>query len=217
LLKHATNHTQDRCAQAKKMNRLTFIILIFGLLSCNSGNQKKDKMESQIADLETLAFDGINVDFQFNADKPTFGDLFLIVGFENPNFIPNSREFEKLAELGFEQTDDYFGIKNETDNGDDIRLWLFPIINGEEVYHNDGPFDAIRVSYVALRNDEKTAKLFENTFNAIKSNLDVTPTFHGKRIGNFGEIKEIINKTIQYCREELKVEPGSDKALQLDW
>ena len=174
-------------------------------------------METQIADLETLAFEGISIDFQFNSDKPTFGDLFLIVGFENPNFIPNSREFEKLAELGFQQTDDYFGIKNDTDNGDDVKLWLFPIINGEEVYHNNGPFDAIRVSYGVLRNDKKTAELFENAYNSITSNLDVTPKFGGKRIENFEDVKGIISKTIDYCRDELKVEPGSGKALQLDW
>ncbi|PNW25765.1 hypothetical protein [Formosa algae] len=174
-------------------------------------------MESQIADLETLAFEGINIDFQFNSDKPTFGDLFLIVGFENPNFLPNSREFEKLSDLGFTQTDDYFGINNDMNLGDDIKLWLIPLINGEEVHHNDGPFDAIRISYVVVRNDTKTAELFENTFNSIISNLDVTPTFGGKRIENFGKIKGIISKTIQYCREELKVEPGSNQALQLDW
>ena len=168
-------------------------------------------------DLETLAFDGISIDFEFNTDKPTFGDLFLIVGFENPNFIPNSREFVKLAELGFEQTDDFFGIRNDTDNGSDVKIWLFPIINGKEVYHSNGPFDAIRVSYVVLRNDEKTADLFENIFNSIISNLDVTPTFDGKRIENFEKTRKLITKTIKYCKEELKVEPGSDKALLLDW
>jgi hypothetical protein len=204
-------------AQAEKMKRLTILILIFGLLSCKSENQKKEKMESQSPNLETLAFDGINIDFQFNSDKPTFGDLFLIVGFKNPNFPPNSKEFEKLSELGFEQADDYFGIKNKTENGDDVKLWLFPIIDGEEVYHNKGPFDAIRISYVVVRNDPKTAELFENTFNEIISNLDVTPIFDGKRIKNFGEIKPILTKTIQYCRQKLKVEPGSSKALQLDW
>src|SRR5688572_7646031 len=123
-----------------------------------------------LKDLETLAFEGISIDFQFNSDKPTFGDLFLIVGFANPHFLANSREFEKLNDLGFEQADDYFGIKNDTDVGDDIKLWLFPIIDGEEVHHSDGPFDAIRVTYVVVRNDPKTADLFEKTFDAITSN-----------------------------------------------
>ncbi|KAB1160936.1 hypothetical protein F7018_00025 [Tenacibaculum aiptasiae] len=174
-------------------------------------------MEIQNLNFEVLAHEGIRIDFEFNSDKPTFGDLFLIVGFENPNQPHNSREFEKLAELEFEQVDDYFGIRNKTEVGDDVKIWLFPIINGEEVYHNQGPFDAIRITYRVLGNDPKTAKMFEKTFHLINSNLDVTPTFEGKRIENFGEINEIIIKTIQYCKEELKVEPGSEEALQLDW
>ena len=174
-------------------------------------------MERKPLDLEVLAHEGIRIDFEFNSDKPTFGDLFLIVGSENPNRPHNSREFEKLTDLEFEQVDDYFGIKNSADVGDDVKIWLFPIINGEEVYHNEGPFDAIRLTYVVLRNEHKTAELFEKVFHSINSNLDVTPQFEGKRIENFGEINQLITKTAQYCREELKVEPGSDKALQLDW
>ena len=216
MLKHATNHTQTRCAQAEKMNRLIIIILTFGLFNCNGG-KKKQEMERKTLDLEVLAHDGIRIDFEFNSEKPIFGDLFLIVGFENPNFPPDSREFEKLAELEFEQVDDYFGIKNSTDVGDDVKIWLFPIINGEEVYHNQGPFDAIRITYGVLRNEQKTAELFEKIFHSINSNLDVTPLFEGKRIENFGEINKIITKTIQYCKEELKVEPGSREALLLDW
>ena len=198
------------------MNRLIILILIFGLLNCNSG-KKKQELERKALDLEVLAHEGIRIDFEFNSDKPTFGDLFLIVGFENPDQPHNSKEFEKLAELEFEQVDDYFGIKNKTEIGDDVKIWLFPIINGEEVYHNQGPFDAIRITYGVLRNDQKTAELYEKIFHSINSNLDVTPMFEGKRIENFEEINKIITKTIQYCKTELKVEPGSDKALQLDW
>lgn len=199
------------------MKRLLFIILIFGFFCCKNSNQKKEKTELLLQDMETLAFEGISIDFKFNSEKPTFGDLFLIVGFENPNFIPNSREFEKLVKLKFEQIDDFFGIKNDTENGDDVKLWLFPIKNGNEAHHNIGPFDAIRISYAVLRNNPKTANLFEKTFNEILSNLDVTPTFDGKQIENFGDMKPLIDKTIEYCRQKLKVEPGSDKALQLDW
>ena len=176
-----------------------------------------DKPETQNKDLETLAFEGISVDFHFKSNKPTFGDLFLIVGFENPKFPPNSREFATLKDLGFEQVDDYFAIKNDTDVGDDIKLWLYPIIQGNEVSHNDGPFDAIRVTYNIVRNDPKNADLFEKAFYEMTSNLNVTPTFDGNTINNYTDIKQTIAKTVQYCREKLKVEPGSDKALQLEW
>lgn len=174
-------------------------------------------MEKRNHNLETLAFEGINIDFKFKSNKPNFGDLFLIVGFENPSFLPTNREFEKLAELGFEQTDDYFGIRNHTEIGNDIKIWLFPIINGKEVYHEKGPFDAIRISYTVVWNEENTAEIFEKTFNTILKNLNVTPIFEGKQIENFKDIKEIIDKTITYCKQKLKVEPGSEKALELEW
>jgi hypothetical protein len=199
------------------MKRLTFILITIGLLSCNGTEQKKVNKDDQTQNLETLVFEGINIDFKFNSDKPTFGDLFLIVGYENPNFPPNSKEFENLQNLGFDQVDDYFGIRNTSDIGDDVKIWMFPIINGEEVYHNEGPFDAIRLNYVIVRNDKETEVLFEKAFNSITTNLNVSPTVNGQPIDNYDNIKKIINEAIQYCRQELKVEPGSDEALQLEW
>ena len=170
-------------------------------------------MDTLTQDLEALAFEGISIDFQFNSDKPTFGDLLLIVDSENPNSLPNSREFKKLNKLGFEQIDDYFGIKNNNDTGDNVKLWLFPIINGEEVYNNEGPFDAIRLTYVVVRNDTNTADLFEKVFKAFSSNLDVTAKYDGKPIESYNAIQRTIRETIQYCEQVLKVEPGSNEAL----
>ena len=199
------------------MKRLTFILITIGLLSCKGTKQKEVNSNDQTQDLETLAFEGISIDFKFNSDKPTFGDLFLIVGQENPNFPPNSKEFEKLQDLGFDQVDDYFEIRNESNIGDDVRIWLFPLIKNEEVYHNEGPFDAIRLNYTIIRNDTKTAELFEKAFISMTTNLNVTPMFNGQPIDNYDNVKKIINDAIQYCRQELKVEPGSDEALQLEW
>ena len=201
----------------RKMNKLTITLLTILLFSCNAAKKEKDIIAPEQMDLESLAFEGISVDFQFNSKKPTFGSLFLVVGYENPNFPPQSREFEKLQDLDFEQVDDYFGIRNRTELGDDVKMWLFPIINGEEVYHDDRPFDAIRLTYVVVRNTSNTKLVFEKVFNSILENLDVTPTFNGKEISRFSNIDKIINKTILYCRKELKVEPGSSEAMQLDW
>lgn len=199
------------------MKRLTFILITIGLLSCKGTEQEKVNTDDQTQDLKTLIFEGISIDFKFNSDKPTFGDLFLIVGYENPNFPPNSREFESLQNLGFDQVDDYFGILNTSDIGDDVKIWMFPIINSEEVYHEEGPFDAIRLNYVIVRNDKETAVLFEKAFNYITTNLNVMPTVNGQPIDNYDSIKKTINDAIQYCKQELKVEPGSDEALQLEW
>lgn len=197
------------------MKRLTLILITLGLLSCR-GSEKID-MAYQTQDLETLAFEGISIDFKFNSKKPTLGDLFLIVGYENPNFRPNSRDFENLQDLGFNQVDDYFGIRNTSNTGDNVKIWMFPIINGKEVYHNEGPFDAIRVKYVVIRNDKETAVLFERVYNSIITNLNVIPTTNGQPIDNYDNIKKTINEIIKFCRQDLKVEPGSDEALELEW
>ena len=168
-------------------------------------------------DLETLVHEGVSIDFQFTTDKPNLGDLLLIAGFENPKFPAKNRKFEMLSDLGFEQVDDYFGIRNTKDAGGEIKVWLFPIIEGEEAFHSNGPFDAIRVSYIILQNDPKNADLVAKIYNQITSNFVVKPIFNGKPIDSYDEVKQVIDKAVQYCRQELKVEPGSDKALELEW
>lgn len=51
--------------------------------------------------IECFVFEGLEVYFSFKTHKPKFGDLFLIVGFENPNFPPETEVFKPLAKLGF--------------------------------------------------------------------------------------------------------------------
>lgn len=167
-------------------------------------------------DLEELAFEGISIDFKFTSTKPSFGELFLIVGFPNPNFPPNSKVFEKLNDLGFAQIDNYFGIKNKSKTGDDVLIWLYPIIQGKAVYRHPGPFDAIRVSFSILRNEVKTIKLLEKGFNAFKENLPVEIYLNQQKIEYFSAIETITNQTVNYCQTELGVEPGSDEAMELD-
>ena len=167
--------------------------------------------------LEEFAFEGISIDFKFKNDKPTFGDLFLLCGYNNPNFPANSKEFEKLSELKFEQVDDYFGIRNLTEIGDDVLVWLFPIINDEEVHHNEGPFDAIRINYVVIRNEKKIIKHIEDIYNSFNEHLDVDIYFEGNRVDDYSSISKILTEVIDYCEKELRVKPGSDKAMELEW
>jgi len=184
--------------------------------------QKSPEIDSEpkqnsISDFEIKAFEGIDIDFQFKGKQPSFGDLFLIVGYENPNFPPENREFENLNHLGFEQVDDYFGIRNQSEIGSDVKLWLHPLLNGEEVYHHSGPFDAIRLRYCVRENPVNTSELFEQIYNEFNSKLEVNTSYLNNEIQDFNQIKEDVDKTIEYCRNELNVEPGSTEALQLDW
>lgn len=199
------------------MKNLILIAFSFILLNCQENSKKTELKNSKIDNMETLIFEGINIDFNFNSDKPNFGDLFLIVGFENPNFSPSNTKFEKFNQLGFTQVDDYFGIKNESDFGDDIKLWLFPIKKGKVVYHNNGPFDAIRINFSVLRNGIETSELLKKVFNSFKQNLDVNILFNGKEIQDYAVVEKKLNEIIDYCRNRLKVEPGSKKALYLDY
>jgi len=199
------------------MRQITIILITIGLVSCRGAEEKKVDTNNQTQDFEALAFEGINVDFKFKSNNPTFGDLFLIVGYEHPSFSPNSKEFEKLQDLDFDQVDDYFGIRNNSNFGGDVKIWLFPLIDGHKVYHNKGPFDAIRLSFVVIRNEPNTKSTFKKAFHLITSNLDVIPTLNGQPIESYEIIEKTINEIIQYCRLELKVEPGSNEALQLEW
>jgi len=197
--------------------RISKLILIFFIfLSCNNGN-KKVNVEINNKNLEKQAFEGINIDFVFNGNKPSFGDLFLIVGFENPNFPSQNKTFENLNNIGFTQIDDYFGIKNSTEKGGDVIVWLFPLINNQEVYHSNGPFDAVRLNYGILRNEVNKISVLENVFDKFNKLLDCQIIFEGKEIKTFDIIEKRINEISDYCRINLKVEPGSDNALKLDW
>ncbi|MBV8255438.1 MAG: hypothetical protein JO154_22755 [Chitinophaga sp.] len=157
----------------------------------------------------------ILIDFRFTKTKPGFGDLFLITGDTHPKFSPRNMAFEKLAPLGFEQLDDFFGILNTEETGDDVLVWLFPMQNGEEVFHNSGPFDAIRLSYSALRNTPETISVLEECFNTIKSALDTEVLLDGKPIQSFDPVQLKANEIVSYWRNN-QVEPGSPASLLID-
>lgn len=158
----------------------------------------------------------ILIDFKFKAkEKPKFGDLFLITGEEHPKFPPKSKSFALLAPLGFEQLDDFFGILNSEDTGDDVLIWLFPMLNGEEVFLNSGPFDAIRLSYSALRNAPATISLLEECFNAFKGLPDTAVFFDDKPVNDFSTIKAKAEEVVNHWRTN-GIEPGSEQSLQVD-
>ncbi|CAL1516906.1 hypothetical protein [Chitinophaga sp. MM2321] len=158
----------------------------------------------------------ILIDFRFVAkEKPRFGELFLITGEEHPKFPPRNKAFEQLAPLGFEQLDDFFGILNGEEEGDDVLIWLFPMINGEEVFHNSGPFDSIRLSYSALRNAPVNISLLNDCFNTLKDMPDVEVFFEENRIAAFDPVQKKADEIIAHWRAN-KIEPGSDQSLLIE-
>ena len=110
---------------------------------------------------DDLVYQGVSVDIAFANPRPSFGDLFLICGDTHPQFPPTGDfGFEQLTELQFEQVDDYFGVRSLSDEGDDVPVWLFPLVDGEVVDHHSGPLDGVRLSYNVLRNPVRYAEHF---------------------------------------------------------
>jgi hypothetical protein len=110
---------------------------------------------------ENLLYEGISVDIAFANPRPSFGDLFRSCG-DTHNHFPPAGEFgfERLADLQFEQVDDYFGVRSLSDEGDDVPIWLYPLVGGEPVHHHPGPFDGVRIEYNVLRNPARRAEHF---------------------------------------------------------
>ena len=157
----------------------------------------------------------IIIDFNFNTEKPSFGDLFKIAGFENPDFPSNNNRFLNLKYLGIEQVDDYFGIRNNSGKGADVILWLFPLVKDEEVFHHHGPYDGLRLRYDILRNSIDKVQTVENVFTAFANQLETTISFDNEPIDNFSSVKSGIDLKIKYWHDK-GIEPGSDEALMQD-
>lgn len=82
------------------------------------------------------------VDLLFTTVKPCFGDVFLLCGFEHPDFPPSGDYgFSELADLGIEQVDDYFALCVDGDPA----VWIFPLVQGKAVQHHKGPYDGLRL------------------------------------------------------------------------
>lgn len=173
-------------------------------------------MEEQT--LESAILHGIRIRLSFTDEKPTFVDLFLIRGFPHPHFPPTGRfSFAALEHLGFDQVDDYFGIPAYEEDGDDVKVWLFPLIKGKSVYHHQGPFDGLELSYDALRNPPQNAELFLEVVSDFARHLpaQVHYSLRDLRLENPPDLTVVRNDIahlVAYWREQ-NIEPGSNEAL----
>ena len=158
---------------------------------------------------ENMFYEGIAVDIAFDAPGPCFGDLFQICGCAHPGFEPSGAyAFGKLVDLQFSQVDDYFGIKSLSEDGDDVVVWLFPLIDGNPVHHHAGPFDAIRLTFNVLRNPSRHVEHFlycVSSFGAVASGVSPDPT----------SIRSDIDAITEYWRSN-GIDVGSPEALEVD-
>ncbi|TXD88905.1 hypothetical protein ESY86_10425 [Subsaximicrobium wynnwilliamsii] len=199
----------------EKMKPLCFIALALICLTCQE-NHRSTNQTSQTPpkELRDMAMEGITIEFIFDRNKPTHGDLFLMTGAEDPDFPPEHKQYEQLKSLGLSQIDDaYFGIPNEPGNiNNELGFLLIPKqIN----YDGNAPFDSVLMDYVPLRSEAKRADLVKRICSEFKENLDVSILFEGEELNDLEIINDKIDAIIAYCRAELKVEPGSVEAIAL--
>ena len=80
---------------------------------------------------EDILYEGVAVLISFDEPRPNFGDLFLLCGVEHPNFSPGGAiDFSVFEDLQITQVDDYFGVPSLAEEGDDVAVWLYPVVGG---------------------------------------------------------------------------------------
>lgn len=171
---------------------------------------------------EDAIYEGLDVDLMCTTFRPTFGQLFrMLRGFDHP-YHPVETEVEDLSELGIDQVDDYWGLRPEDpDVGDDVLMWLFPLVNGKDMYHHPGPFDGLRLSYCVLTNPPDRLPIYLRMITRLAEAFAATAYYRtgGIELGsppNLAPVEADAWKIIEYWRKQ-GIEPGSDEALRLDF
>ena len=170
---------------------------------------------------DSMLYQGVSIDVNFGTSRPMFGDLFLICGDQHPRFPPSSRfSLDSLADLQFEQIDDFFGVRSLNDQGDDVPIWLYPLADTEPVHHHPGPFDGVRLDYSILRNPAPRADHYIKcvarfaTFGAA-----VSYRSRGVDLGlppDLSRVREDIDAVVRYWDSQ-GVVVGSSESLNIDY
>ncbi len=146
-------------------------------------------------------------------------DLQMIRGWP-PNRPPSGKfTFEKLAHFGFDQVDDYWGIKSFEDKGTDVVIWLFPLEGQTSVYHYRGPFTGLRLDYDVLRNPVRRIPLFLQVVSSFSETLHTEVIYSRRNMSlghppNLSVIKEDITQIVNFWQAK-EIEPGSSGALMV--
>lgn len=167
--------------------------------------------------LQKAEFQGVTVDLLFEGEQPGFGDLFLIRGFEHPFFEPEGDfNFSALADLEFDQVDDFWAVSYESGNP---TIWLYPLIDGHEVYHHEGPFSGLRLDYGILDHPVRNIPRFLKIISTFARHLPVNVTYplRGISLGNPPDLTILesdINTIVAHWRAK-GIEPGSSEARRI--
>lgn len=172
--------------------------------------------------LKSALYLNIEVDFVFEEEQeqPTSEDLFTLCGFTYPGFpVSGQFNFGALASLGFEQVDDYFGIPSHEEAGDDVPVWLFPLIDNEPIYHHPGPFSGLRLSYFVLRNSPAKIDFFLKVITDFARELPAKVIYRNRDVElgtppDVSVLQSDMNQIVEHWRSQ-GTEPGSKEALRI--
>lgn len=166
---------------------------------------------------ENALTEGVEVDLVFRRIGPTFGDVFTICGEEHPRFRPSGHfDFGRFAGLQFSQCDDYFGVRSLSNEGDDVAVWLIPLIGLIPVHHNPGPFTGLRLAYNVLRNPIRRAEHYLKCLRAFTDGLPVEFLYRTRGAGGLHQVEEDIHTIAQHWLTK-GVVVGSHEALIVDY
>ncbi len=171
--------------------------------------------------LDGILYEGVAVDIIFGEPRPVFGDLFLVCGMEHPNFPPSGAiDFSRFEELQITQVDDYFGVRSLSDEGDDVAVWIFPVVDNQSVQHHPGPFDGIRIEYCVLRSPVHQAGHFlkcveELSRTGVRTEYRNVALNAGKHV-DLDPIREDILRVVSHWSDQ-GITVGSQEALSIDF
>ena len=168
--------------------------------------------------LKKAVYEGVDIDLLFDGEQPYFEDLFFMLRGDTDPDMPVDEHFNiiELVDLGFDQVDDYWGIRS-SDLG--VMIWLYPLIGDEEVYHEDGPFTGIRLDYSILRNPTRHIPIFLHAVAAFAQVLKMRAIYRLREtdLGSPPDLTIVesdINQIVAYWREK-GIEPGSGEARDM--
>ena len=165
--------------------------------------------------LRPAMYQGVRVDLLFEGYDANLDDLALIRDEWDDSF-EGGDEFADLANLAFDQVDDFWGFYEEIG---EIVVWLYPVVDGAEVYHHGGPYTGFRLDYDILGNPVQQIDhfLLIITWFAREFPVKVTYPLRSLDLGNPPDLTILaadIQQVVEYWRSK-QIEPGSMAARQM--
>jgi hypothetical protein len=192
-------------------NKLILLLSLFAAAGCSDNQAAAANSASAESELpksalpESVLYEGVAVDLKFRGAGPSRSDPI----------------FAKLASFGFVPTDDYYGIASDSDEGDDVWVWLSPLVAGKEVHDHDGPFDGLRLRYCVLRHPEARAKRFVEVVGKLAAELTVDA--HDCARGTMipaaqlaARLQADVAAVVDHWQKK-GIRCGSSAALEIDW